>query len=144
MILDQNAILSDAQAITVTAPSTNLYDLGLMGVAAYNQVQLKRNLGKGGHIPLLIQVVENFATLTSLTFTVQTDDNAGFATPKDILSEVVPVADLKKGYISKIDKLPRGIVEQFIRINYTVTGAAATAGKVTAGFVGAVDGAYVG
>jgi hypothetical protein len=144
MILDELSIFSDAQAVTVSAASTNVYDLGAPGVAAYNQIQLKRNLGKGSQIPLLIQVVEDFATLTSLTFSVQTDNDVAFGSPKVIMSETVAVADLKEGYISVIDKLPRNVTERYVRIFYTVAGSSATAGKVTAAFVGAVDGAYKG
>ena len=144
MILDQNAIFSDAQAIVAPAVSTNTYDLGLPGVAAYNSVQLKRNIGKGCEIPLLIQVVEDFDALTSLTIHVQSDDNVGFSSAKNVMSETILLADLKAGYISKIDKLPRETKEQFIRLSYVVAGSNPTVGKITAGFVGAVDGAYKG
>jgi hypothetical protein len=34
--------------------------------------------------------------------------------------------------------------ERYMRIKYTVVGTAPTQGKITAGFVAAVDGAYVG
>lgn len=143
MILDQNAIFSDAQAIVASAVSTNTYDLGLPGVAAYNSVQLKRNIGKGCEIPLLIQVVEDFDALTSLTIHVQSDDNVGFSSAKNVMSETVLLADLKAGYISNIDKLPE-IKEQFIRLSYVVAGSNPTVGKITAAFVGAVDAAYKG
>jgi hypothetical protein len=144
MILDQNALFSDAQAVTASAASTNHYDLGEMGVTAYNSVQLRRNVGKAGKIPLLIQVVEDFDALTSMTFTVQTDDNGAFSSAKNVMAVTVPLAELKAGFICPIDKLPRGITEQFLRIFYTVTGAAPTVGKITAGIVGAVDGGYQG
>lgn len=144
MVLDQLSLFSDAQAITATASSTNVYDLGEMGVAAYNSIQLKRNLGKAMATPLLIQVVEDFDNLTSLQFIVQTDDSDAFGSPKDVMSVTVPLAELKAGFICPIDKLPRGIVERFLRIRFVVSGAAPTQGKVTAGVVVAVDGAYIG
>jgi hypothetical protein len=144
MILDQLSIFSDAQAITASAPSQNVYDLGEMGVAAYNQVQLKRNFPKSAHIPLLIQVVENFAGLSSLKIKVQSDDNSGFSSPKDHISQEVSLADLKAGFISSIDKVPSDIKDRYIRIFFEVSGGPASAGKVTAAIVGAVDESYKG
>jgi hypothetical protein len=144
MILDQNALFSDAQAVIADAPSTNYYDLGLPGIAAYNSVQLKRNIGKGGHVPLLIQVVEDFNTLTSLEIIVQTDEDPAFGSAKNVMSVTVPLAELVAGFISPIDKLPRGIVERYLRVYYNVVGTNPTLGKITAGIVGAVDGSYQG
>lgn len=144
MVLDKNTTLSSDQAITASAASTDVLDLGARGKTAYNSVQLKHNVGKARHIPFLIQVTENFATLTSLTVAIETDDNSAFSSPKEIIRVVVPVAELKAGFIFPIDKLPRGIVERYVRVYYTVTGSNATAGKITAGVVLAVDGAYVG
>lgn len=144
MVFDQLSLFSDAQAITATANSTDFYDLGVPGVAAYNSVQLRRNLGKGKETPLLIQVVEDFNTLTSLQIIVQSDDNAAFSSAKDVMSVTVPLAELKAGFICPIDKLPRGITERFIRLRYVVAGTDPTLGKITAGVVGAVDGAYIG
>ena len=143
MILDRRALLSDAQAIVATAVSTDSYDLGAPG-KTYDGTQLKRNMGKAGMIPLLIQVVENFNLLTSLTFTLQTDEDSAFGSPKNVIAVTVPLAELVAGFILPIDKLPRGIVERYVRLNYTVAGTDPTEGAVTAGFVAAVDGAYVG
>lgn len=145
MILDLNAIFSNAQAITASAVSTNVIDLGAPGKAAYNQVQLVRN-NKGDCIPLLIQVVENFATLTSLTFTVQGSVDEAFTSPVTLaVSSAVPVASLVAGFIYRpIVELPRNNIYRYIRMNYTVGGSNATAGKVTAGIVVAVDAGYKG
>lgn len=143
MILDKNTTFSDAQAITATAPSTNILDLQALGKTAYNPTQLKYNVGIN-EIPLLIQVMEQFNNLTSLKIAIETDDNSAFSSPKEILSQTVLLADLKVGFRSAFDKLPRGIKERYLRINYTVVGAAPTLGKVQAGIVLAVDGAYVG
>lgn len=138
MVLDKNTMFSDAQAITASAPSTNVIDLGALGKTAFGGNQLKMNVGHK-RIPLLIQVVEDFATLTSLKVAVESDDNSGFSSAKEILSETIAVADLKAGYSSVIDKLPR-IKERYVRINFTVNGSNATAGKITAGIALEVDG----
>ncbi|HEE1229134.1 TPA: hypothetical protein R6486_001239 [Klebsiella pneumoniae] len=127
MLLDQQALFSAAQAITATAASTNVIDTGS-----------NKDVGKYGDIPLLIQVVEGFNNLTSLTVTVQTDDNSAFSSAADVLSMTIPMASLVLGYKSPVITLPMKM-ERYIRLNYTVTGTAPTTGKVTAGITGGVQ-----
>ncbi|HHL3717673.1 TPA: Bbp16 family capsid cement protein [Klebsiella pneumoniae] len=127
MLLDQQALFSAAQAITATAASTNVIDTGS-----------NKDVGKYGDIPLLIQVVEGFNNLTSLTVTVQTDDNSAFSSAADVLAMTIPVASLVLGYKSPVITLPMKM-ERYIRLNYTVTGTAPTTGKVTAGITGGVQ-----
>lgn len=127
MLLDQQALFSAAQAITATAASTNVIDTGS-----------NKDVGKYGDIPMLIQVVEGFNNLTSLTVTVQTDDNSAFSSAADVLSMTIPLASLVLGYKSPVITLPMKM-ERYIRLNYTVTGTAPTTGKVTAGITGGVQ-----
>ena len=127
MLLDQQALFSAAQAITATAASTNVIDTGS-----------NKDVGKYGDIPLLIQVVEGFNNLTSLTVTVQTDDNSAFSSAADVQSMTIPLASLVLGYKSPVITLPMKM-ERYIRLNYTVTGTAPTTGKVTAGITGGVQ-----
>lgn len=127
MLLDQQALFSAAQAITATAASTNVIDTGS-----------NKDVGKYGDIPLLIQVVEGFNNLTSLTVTVQTDDNSAFSSAADMLSMTIPLASLVLGYKSPVITLPMKM-KRYIRLNYTVTGTAPTTGKVTAGITGGVQ-----
>lgn len=145
MILDLNAIFSNAQAITASAVSTNVIDLGAPGRAAYGNVQLVRN-NKGDCIPLLIQVVQNFATLASLTITIQGSVDEAFTSPVALAaSPAIPVASLVAGFIYRpLIELPRNNIYRYVRINYTVGGSNATAGQVTAGIVTAVDASYRG
>ncbi|ENJ8541417.1 hypothetical protein AB2M82_002778 [Raoultella planticola] len=127
MLLDQQALFSAAQAITASAASTNVIDTGS-----------NKDVGKYGNIPLLIQVTEAFNNLTSLTVTVQTDDNSAFGSPTDVLTMTIPAASLVPGYKSPVITLPMKM-ERYIRLNYTVTGTAPTTGKVTAGITGGVQ-----
>ncbi|HHB7081045.1 Bbp16 family capsid cement protein [Klebsiella pasteurii] len=127
MLLDQQALFSAAQAITATAASTNVIDTGS-----------NKDVGKYGDIQLLIQVVEAFNNLTSLTVTVQTDDNSAFSSAADVLTMTIPLASLVLGYKSPVITLPMKM-ERYIRLNYTVTGTAPTTGKVTAGITGGVQ-----
>lgn len=125
MIFDQQTLLSDAQAITATAASTNIIDLG--------PIKIKRDIGKGKQIPLLIQVVEAFNNLTSLAVALQVDDDVAFGSPKTVWTQTIVLADLKAGYVVVPEYITRGTDERYLRINYTVTGTAPTTGKVTAG-----------
>jgi hypothetical protein len=135
MIFDKEGLLSDAQAIVATAASTNYIDLGATGRVVGGSVNLTRDIGKGKPLPLRVSIVEAFNNLTSLTIDVQVDDNTGFATPKSVGSIVVPLAQLAVGYVPAIDFVPPGTDERYMRLNYTVTGAAPTLGKITAGIV---------
>ncbi|MGX1353372.1 hypothetical protein AB7M49_006993 [Bradyrhizobium elkanii] len=125
MIFDRTNLLSDAQAITATAASTNVIDLGPVAIA--------RDIGKGRPIPLLIQVVEAFNNLTSLTVALQTDDNSAFGSAKTVWSSTVLLADLIAGAVVVPEYITRGTNERYMRLNYTVTGTAPTTGKITAG-----------
>lgn len=138
MILDKQAIFSDQQVITVSAPSTNQIDLGATGTPVGSATALKSDLGISD-VPLLIQVTEAFAGLTSLQVTVQTDNDIAFGSPKNVASSsAVVLADLKAGYKFPIVFVPRGTDERYVRLNYTVVGTA-TLGKVTAGLTMGVD-----
>lgn len=117
-MLDNSLFLSDAQAVTASAPSTNVLDLG----------------GGDLHNPLyfVAKVDVDFATLTSLTVALQTADTSDFASAETLATlPACAVADLKAGKILCAVALPLGL-KKFIRANYTVAGSNATAGKVSA------------
>lgn len=138
MILDSQAIFSDAQAVTATAPSTNTIDLGATGTVIYTSSAIVRDIGRGRPIPLLVEVVEAFNNCTSLQVDVQTDDNAAFSSPKVVETQVILLANLTLG--AKFDGmrfLPPGTNERYVRLNYTLVGTAPTTGKITAGLVAA-------
>lgn len=128
MILDEQAIFSDAQAITASAASTNV-------------VKVNGDIGKGTPVELLVQVMADFATCTSVKVGIQTDSAEAFSSPVTLAeTAAVAVADLKAGYVFPIKFLPKGI-KKFIRLYYTVAGSNATTGKITAGLVdGAAEG----
>ena len=83
MILDQQAIFSEKQAIVATAASTNIIDrlagtrvrLGPAGTVA------PQDLGVGNPVYIFAQVIQAFNNLTSLIVGVETDDNSGFSSP---------------------------------------------------------------
>ncbi len=136
MIFDSTNLFSDAQAVTASAASTNVIDLGATQTPKHAANALTRDIGKGTPIHLRAQVVTDFATLTSLTVSIETDDNEGFASAKTVIqSAAVVAADLVAGYVFPLVVVPRGTLERYVRLYYTVGGASATAGAVTAGFV---------
>lgn len=148
MIFDRTALLSDAQAITTTAASTNVIDLGPPSTAPRHAASLRRNLGIGACIPFLIQVVETFtaAGAGTLTVALQTDDNEAFSSPTTVwTSPAIALADLVAGQnLGVVNYIPKGIndkgiTERYFRLNYTVATGPMTAGKITAGVVAAVQ-----
>ena len=124
MLLDFENLFSNAQAITADAVSENVIDLGDA-----------KDHGPGEELPLLIQVVEDFDNLTSLTITLQTDTVEGFASPTVLqVSDAVVLASLVAGYKFRL-RVPSHGLQQFLRLDYNVTGTNPTVGKITAGIV---------
>lgn len=135
MIMDASLLLSNAQAVTATVASTNIIDLGATGVVFGAAAALTRDIGKGVAIPFKVSVVESFNNLTSLTISIETDDNAGFASANTVWTSIAyPLADLATGKRLLLpDSLPLGVNERYLRLKYTVAGTAPTLGKLTAG-----------
>lgn len=136
MIFDHQSLFSDAQAITASAASSNVIDLGKSGRVYGNTVDLARDIGKGTLIPLLIQVVEAFAATGAgtLTFSLEVDDNEAFASPKTVWSSrAIGKAELVPGFVVVPEFVTRGTNERYMRLYYTVATGPMTAGKITAG-----------
>jgi len=138
MILDNTNIFSDSQAITATAASTNIIDIGLPGTAVGAAGILARDIGKATEVPLYCSVTQAFNNLTSLKISLESDDNAGFSSAKEIASRTYLLAELTLGARLPFPaELPEGSDEQYLRANYTVTGTAPTTGKITMAVVAA-------
>ena len=138
MILDDTLVLSDSQAITADAASTNIIDLGAAGTAYGHSAAVRRDVGIGNHIPLLVTVTEAFNNLTSMTISLQVDDDAAFGSPKTVAtSAAILLADLDTaGYTFPFPaELPEGTNERYVRLYYDITGSAPTTGKITAAVV---------
>lgn len=136
MITDATTLFSDSQAITATAASTNVVDLGATGTPAGSSVALSRDIGKSGQIPLLVEVTEAFNNLTSLAIAVQVATDAAFTSPVEVATRTYLLAELTLGKrLSFPAEFPEGTNLRYVRIRYTVTGTAPTTGKVWAGVV---------
>ena len=133
MILSAQQLFSDDQAVTATAISANVIDLGVPGTPFGAKAALVQDVGKGAPIPILVQVTADFATLTSLTITLETSAAAGLTSPVVLASEVIAVADLLAGKQMFMQYVPNGADLQYLGVRYTVTGSNATAGTIVAG-----------
>lgn len=122
MILDNEMILSNAQAVTSVGDtaSTNQIDFGRNG-AGYNKkvfVSVNTTATSGGS-----------ATLVA---TVQCDTDVAFGSPTNLFAtSAVAVANLTAGTKLLEFTMPAE-VERYVRVLYTVGTAALTAGKFNA------------
>jgi len=140
MLFDAQNTFSDAQAITTSAPSTNIIDFGAPGKPIGAAAAIRKDLGRGMRVNLRVQMVEAVLAAGAATLTVdlQTDDNPSFSSPKTVwTSGAIGKAALVAGYVFPIDSFPRGTDERYARLNYTVATGPLTAGKITAGVVAA-------
>lgn len=131
MIFSAQQLFSDDQAITASADSTNVIDLGVAGTPYDAAAPLNQDVGKGNKIPLLVQVTEAFDNLTSLEVIISTGATTALGT--SVISQTILLADLVVGKQISLEVLPNDITERYLGIEYVVTGTAPTVGKVTAG-----------
>jgi hypothetical protein len=137
MILDKESMFSDDQAITATAASTNIIDLGATGTVVGSSSALKRYLGQGEPIEILVQWTATAVSGGSSTVTVdlETDDNSGFSSAATLATTgAIVKATLVQGHRMSIKFMPEK-TERYLRLNFTVATANLTAGTVTAGLV---------
>jgi hypothetical protein len=128
MILDAQAVLSDAQAITATANSTNVYDLGVA-----------RDTAPGFELDLTVLVNQAFTASGAGTLTVAlvAADDTGLSTNATTLwtTAAIGKATLTAGYRLAV-AVPRNPAfakgQRYLGLIYTVATGPMTAGKVTA------------
>lgn len=121
-MLDNELVMSEKQAVTATALSTNAYDAGVA-----------TNLGAGEPIEFAVHVVdEDFAGLTSINFQLVGSANADLSSAEVIEeSGAVAVALLKQGARPFRGTMNRRGKYRYYGFNYIVDGTG-TAGKLTA------------
>lgn len=138
MILDAQNMFSDDQAITATAISENVLDLGVPGTPVKGS-QLERDIGPGTKIPLLVQVTEDFDALTSLSISIEVSAAAGLTSAKVLATQSILLADLVAGKQLSIDCIPNDADLRYLGLRYTVVGTNPTVGKITASVSGGND-----
>ncbi|MCG7932109.1 MAG: hypothetical protein N0E44_18925 [Candidatus Thiodiazotropha lotti] len=131
MIYSQQQLFSDNQAITATARSTNVIDLGVPGTPHGGAAALEQDIGKGNPIPIRVQVTEDFDNLTSLDVAIEVGATDALGT--EVATQNILLADLVAGRAINLQCLPNGINQQYLGLRYTVNGTAPTQGQVHAG-----------
>lgn len=120
--IDQNLVLSDAQAVTATAVSTKSIDT----------TTALRNIGSGEPVEVLVSVGTAFTAAGAATMTVALQDSADNTTFADVLvSPAIAVASLAAGFEALRVRVP-ATTRRYIALNYTVATGPMTAGALTA------------
>jgi hypothetical protein len=124
MIIDKFLQVSNEQAVTATAASTDVIDFG----------QTNPNTGISDHLDLSITVDEAAAAAGAATVVFSIQDSADNSSFADVASTVaIGKAALPLGaqIVIPMPKLHR----RYVRVNYTVATGPLTAGKFSAQFV---------
>ncbi len=120
MMTDAQLLLSDAQAITADARSTNVIDLSAV-----------RQIGQGEPIGIAILVdvaADGTTTDETYSFLLHTDDNVGFTSATTVSTTAITYGRLTLGSLHVIpisaDALP--LLERYISLYFDVGGTTPT------------------
>lgn len=131
-ILDAFTQLSDAQAVTTSAASTNIIDL---------QSELGDALEPGAWLLTNVQTAFTIPTAPSSTMTITLmsaeDENFNTNAVTHVATSAIAGSTLVAGYQPLVEKLPKN-VKRYLRVYYTM-GSTATAGNIDAHIVTNVD-----
>lgn len=117
-----------AQAITATAISTNVLDLRNAATPALVDEGIV-----GPDMWLVVQVIQAFTLLTSLTITLESDSATTLASaPVVHFSQTVALAGLTAGATVVRVQLPSADYKRYLGLRYTVTGTNPGAGSILA------------
>ena len=121
MILDYKNMFSKDQAVTATAVSTNIIDLG------------PGDAGPSERISLFVTADPEFDGTGTLSVALQAADDSAMTSPVTVASFAVTNDALTAGGKLVASRLPHGC-KRYLQLKYTVTGTI-TDGKLTAGLV---------
>ena len=125
MIVDKDMELSDDQAVTAPAPSTNIVDL-----------TVAKDIGPGEPVQMEVRVKEDFDLLTSMNIELQVDNDVAFGSPRTVITVNRTLAQLVAGEsIPGFQIVPDGVDERYMRFLYTHVGTEPAAGKIYAAVV---------
>jgi uncharacterized protein YdbL (DUF1318 family) len=124
MYQDAHNQFSSAQAVTATAASTNLIDLGAI-----------RNMGVGENLYLVVvctTAMTDAGSDSTLAVTVETDDNSSFssATTTQTIGTFAAVSAAGTKLVARIQ--PDQMNERYVRLKYTPANGNLTTGSFTA------------
>lgn len=128
MYIDKNLQVSNEQAVTATAASTDVIDFG----------QANPNTGLTDHASLVITVDEAAAAAGAATVSYALQDSADNSTFADVaVSPVFGKATLVAGHQHVIAMPTKH--RRYVRVNYTVATGPLTAGKFSAQVVAGIQ-----
>jgi hypothetical protein len=130
MITDAFLRVSDAQAITGDAASTNTIDLSVA-----------RDIGEGQPLYMVFTVTEAFNNLTSMLLEVVISDSANLGTPTILAMQNALLAGLTVGaqFTVVIPPSVGSLGKRYLGAYYDVTGTNPSTGKVTADIVTSIQ-----
>lgn len=124
MILDNLLLLSDAQAVTAAAASTNSVD--------FSQI---RNIGVGEDLYLVVActtAMTDSGSDSTLAVTIETDDNSSFSSATTSAT-VGTFAALSAAGTQLVYRIPAGVMnERYMQLRYTPSGGNLTTGSFDA------------
>lgn len=135
MITDELNRFSNAQAVTATAVSTDVIDLGPLDSAGAPNANTRRDIGQGEPLTFFAHVRAAFTAGGAGTLNIQlqtSDDNSTYVTLYD--SGALALAALTAGARAVAIAVPRG-VRRYLRVNYVVGTGPMLTGTIDAGLV---------
>lgn len=124
MYVDSQLLLSDAQAVTASADSTNLIDLGIA-----------RDIGTGENLYLVTVVdvaMTDSGSDSTVTVTLQGDSTTTVTPDASQALFTIPATTAAGSvYYSKLDPGSAPLQYQYINVNYTVANGNLTTGSFT-------------
>lgn len=126
MITDKFLRVSEDQAITADAASTNTIDLSVA-----------RDIGEGTPLYMVFTVTQAFNNLTSALLEVVISDNADLSSPQILAMQNVLLAGLTLGaqFTVVIPPQVASLGKRYLGAYYDITGTAPSTGKITADIV---------
>lgn len=125
MIIDKELMMSNAQAVTVTAASTDVIDLGA-------HLGLDPGVSDDMWLQIRVDTACEASGSATVAFALQTDDAENFGSATTLwTSTAIGKAALVAGYDVVRMRLPLGL-KRYVRVYYTVATGPLTAGKFDA------------
>lgn len=131
MILDKNLLFSTSQAITASAASTDVIDLGVLE---------DLGIGDDPSLEIILLITETFTAAGAATLVASFQGSVDNSSWTDMaMTAAIGKASLTAGAEIARWSLPSLVAGQsmprYLRMNYTVATGPMTAGKVTAGIL---------
>lgn len=127
MLLSAQQTFSDAQALTATAASENIIDLGATGTVLGAPAALVRDIGKGNPIPIVVRLdVAAGGTSPTLVVAAQIDTTSAFSSATTVATAESKAAGAAGDEVWLDVYLPEGTNERYLRLNYTLGGTSPT------------------